>query len=88
MVESRVALGAAGGYSGDMSANDSLPQLPPPGVPLRLPPQTGRRLSYEEKHAQIRRHLKDDGAQAAMSVQMKSQVQAVHAEPIRVGTSH
>jgi hypothetical protein len=71
-----------------MSANDSLPQLPPPGVQLRLPPQTGRKLSYEEAYAQVRRHLKDDGAQAAMSVQMKSQVQAVHAEPIRVGASH
>jgi hypothetical protein len=55
-----------------MSANDSLPQLPPPGVQLRLPPQTGRKLSYEQKHAQIRYHLKDDGAQAAMSVPMKS----------------
>lgn len=72
MVESWVARGAAGGYFDGISANDSLPQLPPPGVPLRLPPQTGRKLSYEEKYAQIRRHLKDDGAQAAMSVQMKS----------------
>lgn len=45
-------------------------------------------MTYEEAYAQVRRHLKDDGAQATMSVQMKSQVLSVHAEPIRIGTSH
>lgn len=71
-----------------MSANDRFPILPPPGVQLRLPPQTGRKMTFEEVYAQVRRHLKDDGDEATMSVQMKSQVQSVHAEPIRIGTSH
>jgi hypothetical protein len=63
-------------------------QLPPPGAKLRIPPPSPKPLSFEEAYAQVRRHLKDDGNQATMSVQMKSQVLAVHAEPIRVGTSH
>lgn len=71
-----------------MSSDDTSIQLPPPGVQLRLPPQSGRKMGYEEKYAQIRRHLKDDGGSAKMSIQMKSQVQAIHAEPIRIGTSH
>jgi hypothetical protein len=60
-------------------------QLPPPGAKLRLPPTSS--TTYEEAYAQVRRHLKDDGKQATMSVQMKSQVQAIHAEPVRVGAS-
>lgn len=60
-------------------------QLPPPGVKLRLPPKSN--TTYEEAYAQVRRHLKDDGQQAAMSVQMQSQVRAIHAEPIRTGES-
>jgi hypothetical protein len=88
MGESWVASETRGGYHSPMSVDVSSIQLPPPGVQLRLPPQTGRKLSYEEAYAQVRRHLKDDGGQATMSVQMKSQVQAIHAEPIRVGTSH
>ena len=59
-------------------------ELPPPGVELRLPPKNLRELGYEEKYQQLRRHLKDDGSGAAMSVQMKYQVSAVHAEPVRV----
>ena len=47
-------------------------QLPPAGVKLRLPPKSS--LTYEQKYAQVRRHLKDDGKQAVMSVQMQSQV--------------
>jgi hypothetical protein len=60
-------------------------QLPPPDVTLRLPPKNLRELSYEEKYQQLRRHLKDDVAEATMSVQMKFQVRASHAEPARVG---
>jgi len=59
-------------------------ELPPPGVKLRLPPKNIRELGYEEKYQQVRRHLKDDGAEATMSVQMKSQVSIAHAEPVRV----
>ena len=71
-----------------MSVDLSKIQLPPPGVKLRIPPPSGKKLGYEEVYAQVRRHLKDDGNQAAMSVQMKSQVRAVHAEQIRVGATH
>jgi hypothetical protein len=71
-----------------MSIDLSQVQLPPPGANLRIPPPSPKPLSYEEAYAQVRRHLKDDGNHAMMSVQMKSQVQAIHAEPIRVGTSH
>lgn len=63
-------------------------QLPPPGARLRLPPKTGRKLSYEEAYQQVRRQLQDTGSQAAMSVQMNSQVRAAHAQPLRTGASH
>ena len=69
-----------------MSQDISSTPLPPKGAKLRLPPKSS--LTYHEKHAQIRRHLKDDGAKATMSVQMKSQVRSVHAEQARVGTAH
>lgn len=59
-------------------------ELPPPGVRLRLPPKNLRELGYEEKYQQVRRHLKDDGPEAAMSVQMKSQVRIINVEPLRV----
>ena len=64
-------------------------QLPPPGVQLRLPPKNLRELSYEEAYQQLRRNLKDDEAEATMSVQMKTQVRVEHAVlvPIRAGAT-
>lgn len=70
-----------------MPLDPSSIQLPPPGVQLRLPPKNVRELSYEEAYQQVRRHLKDDGEQATMSVQMKTQVREIHAQPVRVGTA-
>lgn len=70
-----------------MPLDPSSIQLPPPGVQLRLPPKNVRELSYEEAYQQVRRHLKDDGEQATMSVQMKTQVRGIHAQPVRVGTA-
>lgn len=60
-------------------------QLPPPGVETRMPPKNRRELSYEEAYQQVRRHLKDDEA-GTMSVQMKAQINGVHAHPARVCT--
>jgi hypothetical protein len=68
-----------------MSFDPSQIQLPPPGAKLRMPPKNRRELSYEEVYQQVRRHLRDD-EDGAMSVQMKSQVEARHAQPERIRT--
>lgn len=60
--------------------------LPPPGAKLRVPPKS--ELSFEEKYDQIRRQLKDNGgSESTMSVQMKAQLRADHADSLRLRTA-
>ena len=48
-----------------------------------MPPLNRREMSYEEVYQQVRRHLKDDEA-GTMSVQMKAQINGIHAHTARV----
>jgi len=66
-----------------MSFDPSAIQLPPPGLETRMPPLNRREMSYEEVYQQVRRHLKDDEA-GTMSVQMKAQINGIHAHTARV----
>lgn len=70
-----------------MQRDPSTIQLPPPGAQLRLPPPNLRELDYEGKYQQLRKHLKDEGNDASMSVQMKTQVSILHAEAVRAGAA-